>query len=47
MESTTNDVCPNTPNADTVATMMEAERIARDPTVKRYDVEEALVELKK
>ena len=30
-----------------LAAMKEAERIAHDPTVKRYDVEEALVELKK
>ena len=41
------DVRLNAPNADTVAAMMEAERIAHDPTVKRYDVEEALAELKK
>jgi len=37
----------NTPNAVTVAAMLEAERIVNDPTVKRYsDVEEALRELK-
>jgi DNA-damage-inducible protein J len=37
----------NTPNATTIAAMLEAERIAHDPTVKRYsDVEEALKELK-
>jgi len=37
----------NTPNAVTVAAMLEAERIGCDPTVKRYsDVEEALRELK-
>jgi len=37
----------NTPNAETVAAMLEAERIAHDPNVKRYsDVEEALRELK-
>ena len=36
-----------TPNATTIAATQEAERIAHDPTVKRYsDVEEALRELK-
>jgi DNA-damage-inducible protein J len=40
-------VTVNTPNAETVAAMLEAERIARDPSVKRYsNVEEALRELK-
>jgi len=40
-------VTVNTPNAETVAALLEAERIAGDPTVKRYsDVEEALRELK-
>ena len=40
-------VTVNTPNATTVAALLEAERIANDPTVKRYsDVEEALRELK-
>lgn len=35
------------PNKETVAAMMEAERIARDPSIKRYsDVEEALRALK-
>ena len=34
----------NTPNAVTIAAMLEAERIINDPTVKRYsDVEEALL----
>ncbi|WP_061213978.1 type II toxin-antitoxin system RelB/DinJ family antitoxin [Syntrophomonas wolfei] len=37
----------NTPNAVTVAALLEAERIGSDPTVKCYsDVEEALRELK-
>ena len=37
----------NTPNAETVAALLEAERIGSDPNVKRYsDVEEALRELK-
>jgi DNA-damage-inducible protein J len=37
----------NTPNAETVTAMQEAERIGQDPSIKRYsDVEEALRELK-
>jgi len=37
----------NTPNVETIAALLEAERIGRDPSVKRYsDVEEALLELK-
>ncbi|MEF2596228.1 MAG: hypothetical protein U0N03_07540 [Lachnospiraceae bacterium] len=36
------------PNKETIAAMLEAERIAHDPTVKHYsDVEEALQELKR
>lgn len=36
------------PNKVTISAILEAERIARDPSVKRYsDVEEALRELKK
>jgi len=36
------------PNKETIAAMLEAERIAHDPNVKRYpDVEEALRELKR
>ena len=35
------------PNKETIAAMLEAERIAHDPAVKRYsDVEEALRALK-
>lgn len=35
------------PNKETMAAMLEAEHIARDPSVKRYsDVEEALKALK-
>ena len=41
------DITLNTPNAITVAAMLEAERIGNDPNVKKYsDVEEALRELK-
>ncbi len=37
----------NTPNGETIAAMLEAERIAHDKTLNRYsDVEEALRELK-
>ena len=36
------------PNKETIAAMLEAERIAHDPEVKHYsDVEEALRELKR
>ena len=41
------DVRMEQPNKETMAAMLEAERIARDPSVKRYtDVEEALGVLK-
>ena len=36
------------PNKESIAAMLEAERIAKDPEVKHYsDVEEALQELKR
>lgn len=42
------DVRLDQPNKETIAAMLEAERIARDPNVKHYsDVEEALRELKR
>lgn len=42
------DVKSEQPNKETIAAMLEAERIARDPSVKRCsDVEEALRELKR
>ena len=42
------DVREDRPNKETIAAMLEAERIVHDPHVKRYaDVEEALRELKK
>lgn len=45
--SQTFDVRMEQPNKETIATMLEAERIARDPSVKRYsDVEDALQALK-
>ena len=41
------NVTINTPNATTIAAMLEAEYIVNDPAVKRYtNVEEALQELK-
>lgn len=41
------DVKLEQPNKETVAAMLEAERIAHDPSIKHYsDVEEALWELK-
>ena len=42
------DIRLERPNKETVAAMLEAERIAADPNVKKYsDVEEALRELKR
>lgn len=41
------DITINTPNTETITALLEAERIARDPSIKHYnDVEEALKELK-
>ena len=41
------DVRLEQPNKETLVALLEAERISRDPSVKRYsDVEEALKELK-
>ena len=34
------------PNSETVAAMLETERMLRDPNLKAYDVEDALKELK-
>ena len=42
------DVRLDKPNQETIAAMMEANRIAHDPDVKKYtDVDEALAELKR
>ena len=42
------DISLNQPNKETMAAMLEAERIAHDPSVKHCsDVEEALQELKR
>ena len=41
------DVRVDRPNKETISAMLEAEQLARDPSVKRYsDVEEALRALK-
>lgn len=42
------DVKLDQPNKETIAAMLEAEKIASDPNIKRYsDVDEALRELKR
>ncbi|KAF5056991.1 RelB antitoxin [anaerobic digester metagenome] len=42
------DVKLDRPNKETIATMLEAERIAKDPTVKGYtDLDELFADLKK
>ena len=42
------DISLNTPNRETVAAMLEAERIAKDPSVKGYtDLDELFAELRK
>ena len=42
------DISLNQPNRETVAAMLEAERIARDPSVKGYnDLDELFADLKK
>jgi len=40
------DITINTPNSETIAAFLEAERMLKDPTTKHYDVEDALRELK-
>ena len=42
------DIRLDRPNQETIAAMMEADRLAHDPNTKRYsDVDEALAELKR
>ena len=41
------DVNLDTPNRETIEAMLEAERIAKDPAIKTYSVDDALEELKK
>lgn len=40
------EVTINTPNGETVAAMLEAMQLEKDPLVKSYNVEDALKELK-
>jgi DNA-damage-inducible protein J len=41
------DIALNQPNKETIAAMLEAERIAKDPSVKRYDdLDELFTDLK-
>ena len=42
------EIALNQPNKETIAAMLEAERIAKDPSVKGYnDLDELFAELKK
>ena len=42
------EISINQPNKETIAAMLEAERIAKDPSVKGYnDLDELFVDLKK
>ena len=41
------DVNLDAPNKETIEAMLEAEHIAKDPSIKAYSVEDALKELKK
>ena len=42
------DISLNQPNAETVAAMLESERIAKDPSVRGYnDLDELFADLKK
>ncbi len=44
----TDNVPLNTPNKETIAAMLEAEKIAKDPSVKGYNnLEELFADLKK
>jgi DNA-damage-inducible protein J len=47
-KSTRIDILLNKPNKETVAAMLEAERIAKDPSVKGYtDLNQLFADLKK
>lgn len=41
------DITINTPNAETIAAMLEARQLMSDPSTKTYAVEDALKELKR
>ena len=41
------ELCINQPNSETISAMLEAERIAKDPSVKGYtNLDELLADLK-
>ena len=41
------DITLNTPNAETIAALLEAKQMMSNPDIKAYPVEDALKELKK
>lgn len=41
------EVTLDTPSRETIEAMLEAERIAKDPDIKAYNVDDALEELKR
>lgn len=41
------EITLNTPNSETVAALIEAQQLMNNPDTKKYDVEDALKELKK
>ena len=41
------EITLNTPNSETVAALIEAQQLINNPDTKKYDIEDALKELKK
>ena len=41
------EITLNTPNSETVAALIEAQQLMNNPDTKKYDIEDALKELKK
>ena len=41
------EITLNTPNAETIAALLEAQQLMNNPDAPRYDVEDALKELKR
>ena len=41
------DVCLQRPNMDTLSAMLESDKLLHDPDAKKYELEDALKELKK
>ncbi|MDY4812735.1 MAG: type II toxin-antitoxin system RelB/DinJ family antitoxin [Ruminococcus sp.] len=41
------EITLNTPNSETVAALIEAQQLMNNPDTKKYDIEDALRELKK